>query len=110
MPDQPRPCSYAGPEGPCPELVTKASPCPKHGRPVNAPWSTDRDKNAHERLRRLVIKQRGAKCERCDWQTTPDGKGLEMHHTRPGDRPENVVLLCGSDANGCHKTVDRHAR
>lgn len=88
----------------CTNLVTRTEPCSKHSRPVNSPWSKDRDTKAHLAQRRALIKQRGPSCQRCGWTTTKDGKGLQMHHTGP--RGDDVVLLC----RGCHRAVDAHAR
>lgn len=91
----------------CPNL----QPCPTHSRPINASWSPRRDRKAHFRLRYAVIKARGAKCERCGWESpTPQGKGLQMHHVRPEDTPEAVQLLCGPMGNNCHGAVDSSAR
>lgn len=87
----------------CPHLA----PCPTHSRPANAPWSKDRDTSEHLRFRRQIIKQRGPACERCGWQAeNRRGKGLQLHHVRPGNTPDAVILLC----RPCHRTVDKHAR
>lgn len=95
-------CTTAG----CPNIVSREAPCPVHGRPVNAPWSSDRDLSSHMKLRRQVLQDRGAVCQRCGLMAAPDGVGLQMHHVKPGDQATSVVLLCGP----CHKEVDRHAR
>jgi hypothetical protein len=88
-------CAVVG----CPNL----KPCPDHpGRPRNAPWSRDRDNAGHLRHRRSLIAERGAFCERCGWATTPDGRGLHMHHVSS----EVVQLLC----RDCHRDIDRNAR
>lgn len=66
---------------------------------------------AHHKLRAVVVKARGPRCERCGWNALDTrGKGLQMHHVRPGDRPENVILLCGDKGNNCHAAVDTKAR
>jgi hypothetical protein len=59
------------------------------------------------RLRRYIVKTRGPACERCGQQALdPTGKGLEMHHIKPGNQPASVILLCGD----CHKRLDPFAR
>lgn len=91
----------------CPEIVTASEPCPKHGRPLNASWSPQRDRKSHWKLRMQVIKARGARCERCGKPgEDARGKGIAMHHHGPQDLPEHVTLLC----NDCHRAVDSHAR
>lgn len=86
----------------CPRL----QPCPVHARPPAASWSKGRDTTAHNRLKRRVLAVRPNRCERCGQLFGPGGKGSQLHHVRPGDRPENVVLLCAD----CHRAVDAHAR
>lgn len=87
----------------CPEL----QPCPTHSRPANASWSPQRDRKSHWKLRMAVIKARGAKCEKCGKPAEDGrGKGLHLHHDRPGDLPENVRLLCVEH----HREIDNHAR
>jgi hypothetical protein len=87
----------------CPEL----QPCQAHSRPANAPWSTGRNTAEHLKLRRYVIKTRGPACERCGQQALDHtGKGLHLHHVKPGNQPASVILLCHS----CHKDLDTHAR
>lgn len=96
-----KPCPKAG----CPVLVTASEPCPTHGRPPNATWSKGRDHAAHARLRRQVIQLRGRRCERCG--TTPlTARGLHMHHTKPRNTPDAVILLC----EDCHRSIDANAR
>lgn len=100
-------CPHTGPNGSCPNLVSKDEPCPTHGRPKNASWSPDRDRKAHWKLRMAVIKARGAQCERCRKPAEDGrGKGLQMHHIRPGNTPADVILTC----RDCHKEIDTHAR
>lgn len=92
------------PEPSCPNLT----PCEVHGRPANASWSPQRDRTSHHKLRAVVVKARGPRCERCGWEALDlRGKGLDLHHVKPGDRPENVTLLCGKQSpNNCHAQVD----
>jgi hypothetical protein len=84
----------------CAELVTKTEPCPLHGRPVNAPWSKDRDPKAHYRFAKAVIARDG-KCQRCGTR-----ENLQAHHVKPGYDPSAGITLCAS----CHQTLDPHAR
>lgn len=102
-------CPHTGPDGSCPNLVSKDNPCPIHGRPLNASWSPTRDRTAQHKLRAITVKARGPRCERCGWNALDTrGKGLQLHHYGPRD--DQVTLLCGKDGNNCHKRVDSHAR
>lgn len=83
------------------------TPCIQHSRPKNASWSPQRDRKAHHKLRAVVVKARGPRCERCGWEALDSrGRGLQMHHHGPKDLPEHVTLLCRK----CHRDVDRSAR
>jgi hypothetical protein len=98
-------CSHAGPDGSCPELVNRDNPCPKHGRPVNASWSTDRDRGAQRQFRARVLEHDGYRCTRCG-HVDPSGRSLDAHHVTPTEG----VTLCNSKGNGCHGVTDRNAR
>jgi hypothetical protein len=100
-----RPCTHISRDGKsCPNL----QPCETHNRPTNGyqPWGSTHDAKQHMALRRRVIAVRGPRCQRCDYHAPPDGKGLHMHHIRPGYSPDAVVLLCAA----CHRELDRNAR
>ena len=102
-PMRPRPqnwhcCSTPG----CPELVNARNPCPAHGRPLNAHWSTDRDRGAQRKFREAVLARDEYRCTRCKRDDVP----LVAHHVRPGYSLEAGVALC----EDCHKAVDSSAR
>jgi hypothetical protein len=87
--------------GSCPELVNAKNPCPKHGRPLNAHWSSDRDRRAQQWFRDAVLQRDGYRCTRC-----PSTGPLVAHHVRPGYDVSAGITLCES----CHQEVDAHAR
>lgn len=89
----------------CPNL----QPCPTHARPNNAPWSTNRDRQAQHHFRQAVLRRDGYQCTRCGHHD-PTGRTLEAHHVRPGYDPSAGITVCTIDANGCHRTIDTHAR
>src|SRR4051812_35602132 len=67
-----------------------------------------RDANGLRRGKRLVVKQRGGKCEACGW-CPPDEAWtlLNLHHIVPvacggSDDSENIVLLCPNDHAVAH--------
>jgi hypothetical protein len=85
-------CSTPG----CPHLT----PCPEHGRPVNASWTPDRDYGAQEHFRNAVFARSLGHCERCGERATV------AHHVRPGYAPECGLALC----DACHQALDDKAR
>lgn len=93
-----RACSQPG----CPQLVNAANPCPAHGRPLNAPWSQDRDRGAQHHFRNAVLNRDGHRCTRCHRNDVP----LVAHHVRPGYDPSAGVTLC----DDCHQALDANAR
>jgi 5-methylcytosine-specific restriction endonuclease McrA len=73
-----------------------------HGRPVNASWSTDRDRGAQHAFRQAVLARDGHACTRCH----RDDVALVAHHVRPGYDVSAGITLC----DDCHADVDTHAR
>jgi 5-methylcytosine-specific restriction endonuclease McrA len=102
-------CSHAGPDGSCPELVNRDNPCPTHGRPVNASWSTDRDRSAQQGSADAVLARDHFTCQKCGHVDT-SGQTLEAHHLRPGYDIEAGLTVCSSSVRGCHKALDPSAR
>jgi 5-methylcytosine-specific restriction endonuclease McrA len=96
-PQQWKACSTPG----CPELVNAQNPCAKHGRPLNAHWSSDRDRGKQRDFRAKVLERDGHACTRC-----PSTGPLVAHHIRPGYDVSAGITLC----EDCHSAVDSHAR
>lgn len=94
-------CSKPG----CPQLVSPSEPCPTHGRPLNQPWSNDRDRKAQHAFRNSTLARDGYTCQRCGHRD-PTGKTLQAHHVST----TQGLTLCTKAANGCHAAVDAHAR
>jgi 5-methylcytosine-specific restriction endonuclease McrA len=102
------------PEPGCAEIVSKKSPCPKHGRPLNAPWSKNRspaERAAQARMRKQALARDNFTCQRCGHHDST-GKTLDVHHTRGAHTYalEFAETLCNSKANGCHRARDPWAR
>jgi 5-methylcytosine-specific restriction endonuclease McrA len=100
-----RACATPG----CPELVNAQNPCPQHGRPLNAHWSSDRDRGAQQRFRDAVLARDDWTCQKCG-HVDHSGRTLEAHHLRPGYDIEAGVTVCSSSVRGCHKALDPSAR
>lgn len=94
-------CSAPG----CGQLVNTSSPCPRHGRPTNASWSTDRDRNTQREFRKRTLTRDGYQCRRCGHRDYT-GRSLDAHHVTPTEG----LTLCNSKGNGCHAKHDKHAR
>jgi hypothetical protein len=84
----------------CAELVTRDLPCPQHGRPVNASWSPQRDRTTHHKLRAVVVKARGPRCERCGKPAEDSrGKGLQMHHVQVSRKAHLMSFTTSTSTN-----------
>lgn len=89
--------------------VVAGSYCGKcEPRAKNAHWSKGRDRQAQRRFREVLMARADGRCE-----FTEDGarcietRGLQAHHTEPGnDDPATGLLLCRTH----HRAVDPHAR